>query len=178
MQNGFLLGYDTVNWYNAGPETSVHKFGMFSFCKDEKCKAGLSVNPGDRIQIFDHHNAGTAGNWLDGAKDGIHINRTPDYGKAGNFSITKWTCGKYCLGGLDYGIREACPSNTPSLTFNTQDKQQCLPVEIAQIPCDIHSAENNCLWEKTPGACGPGDSNHCQCPPLEEGFYLSQLCDG
>ncbi|OTA70605.1 hypothetical protein K449DRAFT_393597 [Hypoxylon sp. EC38] len=169
MENGHTFGYDSGQlYYSAADHSNQHRFGKFKFCKNERCAAGSSVDPNDAIRIKDiqgtiTQSSETQGNrWLNKASDGNHVGRTTRYEDAGLFTITKWSCGKYCLGGYEDGISYACPSETPSITFTT-DRQACTPVEIIEVPCDIHALENNCMWEKTPGACGPGNSDSCQC---------------
>lgn len=167
MADGKLLGYDSAGWYNTAQDSYLHHMGKFKFCKDEKCTAGESVNPGDALRILDTYgiaNGGTNANqWMNNNKNGAHIGKTADYKTAGVFTISKWTCGKYCLGGFEDGVGPTCPSDSPSLTFYTLDKQSCLPAELIEVPCDIHDNKNNCLWEKEPGSCSPGDSAHCKC---------------
>lgn len=148
--------------------TTIEKPRKFKFCKDQACAMGGNVNPGDAVHILDVHGEGKPNNnkqvWLDNAADGRHIAMTEDYSTAGKFSITKWSCGKFCLTGVDNGIRQACPAAEPALTFDNQDKQNCMALDIIEVPCDIHAAENNCFWEKKPGTCGPGDTASCYCP--------------
>lgn len=165
MPDGHLLGYNVAGWYASS--TGAEKVRKFKFCKDEACTAGENVDPDDAVHILDVHGLGiptsTVKQWLNGAKDGAHIGMTQDYSQAGSFSVTKWSCGKFCLAGVDNGVRQACPSTEPALTIDTQDKQACLPLDIIEVPCDIRAADNNCFWEKKPGSCGPGDVTSCQC---------------
>ncbi|KAI0843968.1 hypothetical protein F5Y00DRAFT_249822 [Daldinia vernicosa] len=169
MENGHTLGYDSIQLhYSAADHSSQHRIGRFKICGNEACTIGRAVNPNDPVHIKDvqgtaHQSSESQGSqWLNGASDGNHIGRTPLYGDSGVFTLTKWSCGKYCLGGFGKGISYAFPSETPSITF-TLDRQACTPIEIIEVPCDIHKVENNCMWEKVPGSCGPGDSNSCRC---------------
>ncbi|KAI2624967.1 hypothetical protein GGR54DRAFT_629423 [Hypoxylon sp. NC1633] len=170
MENGQTFGYDSESlWYSADDNSYHHRLGKFQFCKDERCATDLSVNPSDAIRIKDIQGTSARtselqGNqWLNTASSGKHIGRTQRYQDAGSFAITKWSCGKYCLGGLQDGVSLARTNNVPSITF-TDDEQTCTPVEIIHVPCDVRAVENNCFWEKLPGTCGPGNSNSCHCP--------------
>lgn len=168
MENGLYLGFDSkANYYTAGKDSATHHMGKFRFCKDQNCTTGCGVNPGETFAILDIHGASNTGaganNFLDRKNNGDHISKTPNFNQAGRFTITKWTCGKYCLGGYDWGLGPTCPSLEPALTFNTLDKQSCLPLELVEVPCDINDPKNNCRWQKTPGSCGPGDAQHCNC---------------
>ncbi|KAI1090030.1 hypothetical protein F5B19DRAFT_494857 [Rostrohypoxylon terebratum] len=170
MENGHTFGYDSGQLhYSAADHSNQHRLGKFKLCKNERCTPGSSVDPHDAIRIKDvqgtiTQSSETQGNrWLNKASEGNHIGRTARFEDAGVFTITKWACGEYCLGGYDDGVTYAFPSETPSLTF-TQDRQACTPIEILEVPCDIHSIENNCMWEKVPGTCGPGSSGSCHCP--------------
>ncbi|KJK86476.1 hypothetical protein H633G_09667, partial [Metarhizium anisopliae BRIP 53284] len=171
MENGQYLGYDSrpgVKAYTAGQDSATHHMGKFRFCKDQNCTRGCAVNPGEGFAILDIHGASNTGaeanNFLDAKPNGGHIGKTPDYSAAGRFTITKWTCGKYCLGGAgNQGVGPTCPSLEPALTFNTLDAQSCLPLTLVEVPCDVRDRKNNCRWDKTPGSCGPGDSSHCHC---------------
>ncbi|KAI0387113.1 hypothetical protein F5Y04DRAFT_243033 [Hypomontagnella monticulosa] len=170
MENGRTFGYDTgQSYYSAADHSNQHRLGKFKLCKNEGCTVGSSVDPDDAIHIKDtqgtllRSSETQSDQWLNKASDGNHIGRTPRYNEAGAFTITKWSCGKYCLGGSEHGVSYACPSDTPSITF-TVDKQACTPLEIIEVPCDIRAVDNNCMWEKTAGSCGPGGSNSCHCP--------------
>ncbi|OTB09181.1 hypothetical protein M426DRAFT_34099, partial [Hypoxylon sp. CI-4A] len=153
-ENGHTFGYDSRQlYYSAADHSNQHRLGKFKFCKNERCTADNSVNPNDAVHIQDiqgiiSHSSGPR--WLSKVADGTHIGRTPRYEDSGLFSITKWSCGKYCFGGYEEGV--SYHSDTYPLTF-TADKQACIPVEIMEVPCDIHAIENNCMWEKAPGAC-------------------------
>ncbi|KAK7954333.1 cystein rich protein [Apiospora saccharicola] len=54
------------------------------------------------------------GQWLDSATGGAHISKTPDFAKAGKYSITEYTYGTYCLAGIPHGLAMACPHTNPS----------------------------------------------------------------
>ncbi|KAK6950787.1 hypothetical protein Daesc_007312 [Daldinia eschscholtzii] len=169
MENGHTFGYDNgQSYYSAADHSNQHRPGRFKFCGNEACTPGHSINPNDQVRIKDIQGTASQSSesqdnqWLNGASDGNHIGRTTAYSDSGVFTLTKWSCGKYCLGGYGKGVSYACPSETPSITF-TLDRQACTPIEIIEVPCDIHMVENNCMWEKEPGSCGPGDSNNCRC---------------
>ena len=157
MEDGKLLGFDSAGWYNTALDSVSHQMGKFRLCKDEKCTTGGNVNPGDAVRILDAYGVANSGNhanqWLNNNKNGAHIGKTVDYTNAGVFTISKWTRGKYCLGGFYDGVGPTCPSESPSLTFYTMDKQSCLPVELVEVPCDIHDNRNNCIWEKGAAGC-------------------------
>ncbi|GES59422.1 cystein rich protein [Aspergillus terreus] len=161
--NGHLLGRHSDNRYYAAPDSIEQRFGKFQLCKDEDCKAGLPINPSDALYIKDIHGqiktGHNHGQWLDEQVNGNHISVTPDFEKAGEFSISKWPCGKYCLGGFEHGLGPACPSNTPAITFYSEDPQMCVPYELTEVPCDIKDDKNNCIW--TNGADQCCDKMHC-----------------
>jgi hypothetical protein len=166
MENGKLLGYDNAGWYSAADDSNAHIFGKFQFCKAEPCDGTSAINPGDLAYIKDIHgvanSGGRANEWLNNNQNGWHVTKTPSFKDAGKFAITRWTCGKYCLTGFEYGLGPTCPSVAPALTFNTLDKQACRPVELTEVPCNVRAVGNNWAWSKMPGACGPGDSEHCK----------------
>ena len=87
------------------------------------------------------------GQWLNNAKNGDHIGKTPDYNQAGDFTLTKWPCGRYCLGGVDLGVTPTCPNNIVGSTFTTADLKSCITIKLQEVPCNPHSKENNCIWE-------------------------------
>jgi len=170
MANGEYLGYNNKGWYSASRPSSAFQPGKFKFCKNEWCTEGSPVNPGDGVRVQDLHGEANSGkdsnHWLNGAQNGGHIGKTPDYRSAGVFSITKWTTGKYCLGGFNSGAGPTCPSDDPAVTFNTFDKQSCVPAELVPVPCDIRDVDNNCLWtgeKKNP--CPAGKT----CTPISGG---------
>lgn len=39
-------------------------------------------------------------------------------------------------------------------TFTTLDDQSCIPLTLLEVPCDIRSPANNCIWETKGGPCG------------------------
>jgi len=156
--NGHRFGHNRrVDCYTASGESRDQQFGKFKLCKDEACTPGFPVNPGEGIKLKDLHgdaNGGqNAGQFLNDASNGDHIRKTPNYAKAGNFTLTKWPCGKYCLGGLNAGVGPTCPNDLPSATFTTHDKQSCIPIDILEVPCDIHAKENNCIWTNGADQC-------------------------
>lgn len=172
MENGELLGYDNNGYYTAAADSSSHVFGKFKLCKTERCDGAsaaddgttAAINPGDAFRILDVHgqanSGGRANEYLDNVVNGWHIGKTALWDDAGEFAITKWTCGRYCLSGHEYGLGPTCPSMAPALTFNTLDREACRPLEVVEVPCEVRDPRNNCLWGK--GGCGPGDA-HCKC---------------
>ncbi|TGJ78616.1 hypothetical protein E0Z10_g10145 [Xylaria hypoxylon] len=150
--NGNRLGLAGDNVYYAGAESMTQRYGKFQLCLDEKCAPGQEINPSSEVYIRDTYgDLATGANknqWLIHAYNGGHIGRTPLFSMAGHFSISKWPCGKYCLGGVTEGVGPACPAITPALTFYTQDPQMCVEFEFTEVPCDIHSNANNCIWKK------------------------------
>ena len=169
MDNGQYLGYSNRGWYSASKPSNAFQPGKFKLCRDESCAAATSVNPGDGVRIQDLHGEANSGkdpnHWLNGAQNGGHIGKTPQYSAAGVFTITKWTPGKYCLGGFETGVGPTCPSDDPAVTFNTLDKQSCVPIELVPVPCDIRDVDNNCLWTGNQKPCPAGHT----CTPIGTG---------
>jgi hypothetical protein len=99
--------------------------------------------------------------WLNNAANGIHIGLTPDFAMAGHFSITKWTCGKYCLGGFTAGVGPACPALTPGMSFVANNPTSCMELELEEVPCDLKSDANNCMWDC--GDCGKTGCGKTEC---------------
>ncbi|KAI0532797.1 cystein rich protein [Xylaria digitata] len=165
--NGNRLGLAGDNVYYAAPESMTQRYGKFQLCLDEKCTPGKGVNPFDEVFIRDTYgDLATGANknqWLIHAYNGGHIGRTPIFSQAGHFSISKWPCGKYCLGGISEGVGPACPAITPALTFYTQDPQMCVEFEFTEVPCDIHSNANNCIWKSGDQCCNKIDCNKSSC---------------
>lgn len=158
MDDGNLLGYNRVGgYYTSGKDSRYRMPGKFKFCKTEECDGTSPIDPNDGFRIQDLHGDANTGNnknqWLDDKKNGGHIGKTPDFDKAGVFSVTKWSCGKYCLTGLEQGLSPTCPSADPAITFLTKDKQACRSVEIEEVPCDVRAKSNNCLWDGGAGTC-------------------------
>lgn len=155
--NGELLGRNSDKKYYAAPNSMDQRWGKFKFCKDEECNGGLPINPSDEFYIKDLHGdvktGKNPGQWLDEQVDGGHISYTDDFEKAGEFSITKWPCGKYCLGGFKHGLGPACPGDHPAITFYTQDPQMCVPFELTEVPCDVKDDKNNCVWANGEDQC-------------------------
>jgi hypothetical protein len=129
----------------------TQRYGKFQLCVDEKCTPGKAVNPADKTYIKDiYGDTGTGANrgqWLNNAQNGVHIGRTKDFTTADQFALTKWPCGKYCLGGFQWGVGPACPAVTPAMTFYTQDPQMCVPYNLMEVPCDNKANGNNCVWK-------------------------------
>lgn len=44
------------------------------------------------------------------------------------------------------------------VSFWPKDQQSCIPITIIEVPCDIRSPDNSCLWD------GKGEGNQC-CSP-------------
>ncbi|KAF7591936.1 hypothetical protein BBP40_000844 [Aspergillus hancockii] len=155
--NGNTLGSGKDGIYYAHPDDMNFHYGKFQLCADEKCTGDLPINPQDPVYIRDLYGdvqtGANKGQWLDNAKDGAHIGKTKDFAKAGKFSLSKWPCGRYCLGGVEMGIGPACPSETPAVTFFSQDPQMCTPFELTEIPCDIKAQANNCIWKSGKNQC-------------------------
>ncbi|KAL5598950.1 hypothetical protein BROUX41_003731 [Berkeleyomyces rouxiae] len=157
MENGNLLGYMADGGYTAGSPKREKIDGKFKFCLSEACNGGRSINPADNFRIRDLHSdaAGQHANqWIDHKINGAHLKKVAEYNKAGVFSLTKWSCGKYCLSGDEnHGLGPACPSNNIALTFLTRNKDVCRPIKITEIPCDNRDNANNCLWNKPINTC-------------------------
>ncbi|RDA91166.1 hypothetical protein CP533_4807 [Ophiocordyceps camponoti-saundersi (nom. inval.)] len=141
-------------------ETMPHKDaipGKFQLCRDEKCTPNLSINPNDELHIRDIHgtppDGADAKQWLNNAGGGNHLGKTPKYADSGNFTITKWPCGKYCLSGLVTGLGPACPSEDPSITFYRTLTEACVEYELLEVPCNIRDKANNCIWKNSKSQC-------------------------
>ncbi|CEJ59989.1 hypothetical protein PMG11_08586 [Penicillium brasilianum] len=170
---------------NQYSETGLSKYirpGKFQFCQDPTCIAGLPVNPSNEVQIKDLHGtlpaATDAGQWLDGKQNGGHIGKTPDYSKAGNFSITKWPCGKYCLTGFVEGITQACPDVSPGISMDTRATDSCIEFELLEVPCDLRDDANNCIWKNGDQCCDKIDcrgKTECERFTWLEGFVYATL---
>ncbi|KAB8233665.1 hypothetical protein BDV23DRAFT_3594 [Aspergillus alliaceus] len=155
--NGNTLGSGEDGIYYARPDDMNFHYGKFQLCLDEKCAAGTPINPQDGVYIRDLYGdvktGANKGQWLNNAKDGAHIGKTKDFASAGKFSLSKWPCGKYCLGGVEWGVGPACPSQTPAITFFSQDPQMCTAFDLTEIPCDIKAPANNCIWKSGKNQC-------------------------
>jgi hypothetical protein len=145
---------------NQYSETGLSKYirpAKLQFCRDEKCTPRLPVNPSTEVYIKDLHgtlpDASDAGQWLDNKQNGGHIGKTPDFAKAGNFSITKWPCGKYCLTGFTDGLTQACPDVSPGISFDTRAKDSCIEFELLEVPCNLRDDVNNCIWKSGDECC-------------------------
>ncbi|TLD27965.1 hypothetical protein E2P81_ATG06311 [Venturia nashicola] len=154
--NGERFGYNAHGWYTASKESRHQQFGKFKLCKDEKCSPG-PINPGEGFSAKDLHgnaNGGQNPGWyIDAKTNGGHVGKTADFAKSGRFTLTKWPCGKYCLGGYEAGFGPTCPSDLPAGTFTTHDKQSCIPIDVQEVPCDIHNIANNCIWHNGADQC-------------------------
>ncbi|KAE9964433.1 hypothetical protein BLS_008373 [Venturia inaequalis] len=154
--NGERFGYNAHGWYTASKESRHQQFGKFKLCKDQACTPG-PINPGEGFSAQDLHgnaNGGQNAGWyVDGKTNGGHVGKTKEYAKSGRFTLTKWPCGKYCLGGYEAGFGPTCPSDLPAGTFTTHDKQSCIPIDVQEVPCDIHNIANNCIWHNGADQC-------------------------
>lgn len=166
MENGKRLGIlGAGRYYSAGDPSNAHQWGKFKLCKDEDCAPGQPINPADKVFIKNIHgnpNGGYGPNtWLNNAANGAHITKAPTFAQAGEFTLTKWPCGKYCLGGVDAGIGSTCPSAEPAMTFATADKEVCMPMTVTEVPCQIHNNDNNCIWDTAARQCC-SDNKECK----------------
>lgn len=157
-----MIGYDAIhNYYGPAPEDRNHRAGKFKLCEDRACTPGIPIDPTDGFRILDTHgNPNTGANpnqWLNNASNGGHITKTPDYAQAGVFTLTKWPCGKYCLGGLYAGVGPTCPADVVGMTFTTPDKDSCVVVDLTEVPCDVHAKANNCIWKNGDQCCDKVD---------------------
>jgi hypothetical protein len=169
FDNGFRYGYNSAGFYTASEESRVQQFGKFQLCADEGCSIITDLNPGDPFYIKDIHGSANGGQackqWLNNASDGNHISKTPDFSQAGAFTITKWPCDKYCLSGFDAGIGPTCPTEMLGATFTTQDDQSCIPLTLLEVPCDVRSPANNCIWETKESQCDANqEGKDCKVP--------------
>ncbi|EFZ04122.1 cysteine-rich secreted protein [Metarhizium robertsii ARSEF 23] len=160
-ENGNRLGLHNDNVYYAAPDSMIQRYGKFQLCADEKCTPGQAVNPSNEIYIRDTYGdlatGANKGQWLNNAANGNHIGRTPAFASAGHFSISKWPCGKYCLGGFTQGIGPACPADIPAMTFYSQDPQMCVAFQFTEVPCDLKADVNNCIWTNGDQCCNRVD---------------------
>lgn len=158
---GEKLGLSSDGVYYAAAESMVHRYGKFQICLDEKCTPGKAVNPSDTTYIRDVYGTvatgANPGMWLNNAANGAHIGQTANFGTAGKFALSKWPCGKYCLGGIEWGVGPACPAQTPAMTFYSLDPQMCVPFELTEVPCDIKADKNNCIWKNGNQCCNKVD---------------------
>ncbi|EKG16249.1 cysteine-rich secreted protein [Macrophomina phaseolina MS6] len=157
-ENGERYGYDDRVGYGYVPRAHDvhHRFGKFQLCSDQACTAGLPIDPDTSFRIRDIHgsfNADNAMQWLDNSSNGGHIGKTPSWERAGVFSLTRWPCGKYCWGGFEQGLGPTCPAEAVGVTLYTQDKNICVPITITEVPCDIKSLDNNCIWRSGADQC-------------------------
>ncbi|QUC20714.1 uncharacterized protein UV8b_04955 [Ustilaginoidea virens] len=160
-ENGNRLGLRNDNVYYAAPDSMIQRYGKFQICADEKCTPGSPVNPSTQVYIRDTYGdlatGANKGQWLNGAQNGAHIGRTPNFSLAGKFSISKWPCGKYCLGGFTQGVGPACPADIPAMTFYSLDPQMCVAFDFTEVPCDIKNDANSCIWKNGDQCCNKVD---------------------
>ncbi|PHH93041.1 hypothetical protein CDD83_1743 [Cordyceps sp. RAO-2017] len=156
-EKGYMFGLQNDGKYYAAPDSMVHRWAKLQLCLDEKCAPGQAINPADGVYIRDLHGdvatGANKGQWINNAANGAHLTRTAKFAEAGHFTLTKWPCGKYCLGGVNQGIGAACPAETVSLTFYSQDPQMCFPFVLTEVPCDIKEVTNNCIWRSGKDQC-------------------------
>ncbi|KAL6866727.1 hypothetical protein J3F83DRAFT_715551 [Trichoderma novae-zelandiae] len=116
------------------------KFAKFKFCKTEACSGRSTINPDDEFRIYDVHGDGltahSSGLWF-AWSPGSSLGMTATWGKASKLSITRWIDGKYCL----------------SRVYDTFVNQQCIPLRVVEVPCDIRAAENNCISSNSCDGC-------------------------
>ncbi|KAI1437653.1 cystein rich protein [Xylaria sp. CBS 124048] len=160
-ENGNKLGLRGDGVYYSAPDAMNQRYGKFQLCADEKCTTVGPVDPSSEIYIRDTYGdlatGANKGRFLNNAANGVHIGRAPTFATAGKFSLTKWPCGKYCLGGADRGIGPACPADIPAMTFYPQDPQMCVAFELTEVPCDIKADTNNCIWNNGEQCCNKVD---------------------
>ncbi|KAJ5800212.1 uncharacterized protein N7518_002280 [Penicillium psychrosexuale] len=135
----------------------------FQFCRNEKCTPGLPINPTHEFYMKDLHGllpeATDAGLWIDNTNNGGYIGKTYDFANAGNFLITKWPGGRYCLTGFSEGLAQAYPDVLPGLSFNSRAPDACIEFELTEVPCNIRDDANNCIWGNGE-RCGPKPVHH------------------
>ncbi|PHH76164.1 hypothetical protein CDD80_1758 [Ophiocordyceps camponoti-rufipedis] len=156
-ESGRRLAYKNKQYSEAIPSKDTIP-GKFQLCRDEKCTPNLPINPSQEIHIRDVHgsppDSADANQWLNNASGGNHMGKTAKYAESGNFTITKWPCGKYCLSGLQTGLGPACPSEDPSITFYRTLSEACVEFELLEVPCKIRDSKNNCIWKGSQKCCG------------------------
>jgi len=120
-------------------------------CVDENCTPGVDIDPGRGFNIQEIQGQGNGDkgkipkHWLDGAMNGNPITRTRHWSHAGIFLITKWPGGKYCLTSFGAGVGPTYSSDKLGATM-TLDDQSCIPMTLVEVPCDIRTKANNCIW--------------------------------
>jgi hypothetical protein len=85
------------------------------------------------------------------------MTRTSDFWESGNFVLTKWPGGKYCLGGFRYddrlgsgsGVGLAYEAGTVGATMLPNDDQACVVMTFTEVPCDIRGQTANCIGGST-----------------------------
>ncbi|KAL7807018.1 hypothetical protein V8C44DRAFT_360316 [Trichoderma aethiopicum] len=131
------------------------KFGKFKFCKTEACSGKSAINPDDEFRIYDVHGDGLSaqspGLWMRWPPEGGIVS-TGTWHKASRLAITRWGDEKYCL----------------SQVFDAFVSQQCFPLWVVEVPCDIRAPENNCLWREASGGSKEA------CPKHVEEHYANE----
>jgi hypothetical protein len=152
FENGQRFGYNSNSgFYAASEEDDAHQFGKFKVCRNQDCTPGVDIEPGMSFNIQEIQGPGPADGgqrrriWLNNAKDGSYITRTPSYSDGAVFVITKWPGGKHCLGGLDAGVGLTYASESVGATIRTADDQSCIPMTLTEVPCDIRAKTTNCI---------------------------------
>ncbi|RYC55557.1 hypothetical protein CHU98_g10652 [Xylaria longipes] len=136
--------------YYSAAETSLYRLAKLQLCANEKCDITGELNPSDKVYIRDlWGDLGSGVNnrqWLNNYANGAHIIHTPTFADAGTFAISKWLCGKYCLGGFTQGFGPACPTAENAFTFFSLDPEMCVAFEFHEVPCSLKNDANNCIW--------------------------------
>ncbi|KEY67603.1 hypothetical protein S7711_11233 [Stachybotrys chartarum IBT 7711] len=155
-ESGHRLAH-SGNQYSEKAPNKVVVPGKFQLCREESCEPGKPVNPSHEVYIRDLQQSYAPGNdggqWLNSATGGLHIGKTPNFSAAGHFQITKWPCGKYCLGGFTMGLGMACLSTDPSISFYTNRPDACIEYELIEVPCNNKDDANNCAWKGSSNPC-------------------------
>ena len=138
---------------------------------DSNCSESWGdINPGNSFRIREFHGPSRDDDlqpdtqWLNSAGEvdatsGQPITRTSDIGSAGTFVITKWPGGKHCLGALGNCLQLIYAMGMPSASFTPKDSQSCIPLNVLEVPCDIRSPKNNCIWNSTSCTPTPADGS-------------------
>lgn len=68
-------------------------------------------------------------------------------------------------GGLNASLGPTCAMEMLGATFTIQDDQSCIPLTLLEVPCDVRSPANNCIWEMKGNQCGVKQkSKDCKVP--------------
>lgn len=138
---------------------------------DSECSESYGdIDPGNGFRIREFHGSSRDDNpqpdtqWLNSAGEvdatsGQPIARTSEMAGAGTFVITKWPGGKHCLGAVGNGLQLIYAMGMPSASFTPKDSQSCIPLNVLEVPCDIRSPKNNCIWNATSECPPPAGSS-------------------